>query len=336
MPESTLTLAQQLALCQQVARLVRSELPIAGELSRLNAEATGKHAVTARGVDGQLTAGKSLAGAIAADSSRASRQLTACIVIGEKAGGLATSLEAWTEMHLACARYRKTLHAALIYPGLLIVVTLASLTYVIWQLIPEYRAAYEQFSVALPVWVEWLVAVREQLGWVLCGMLLLAVAPLIVWYWHRHSLDAAGLPRDMPQRLQAQALSTAILKLGIDSGQPLATLVPWSVQASCGNPLAAEGSFAKVQQQQRVPQLASETSMLVGALHAGLLTADETSRHLAEVAQTLRQQADARAARAARWLPMLVALTIGGLTILTYVFLIYLPWIWLLRRIIEP
>ncbi len=335
MPESTLSLAEQLALCQQVSRLVRSKLPIAGELSRLAVETAENQVAVAVEVDEQLASGKSLSESIASDASRNSQMLSACISVGEKSGKLDQTLEAWTEMHLACARYSKTLRAALVYPTLLIAVTLVSLGYVIWQLIPEYRAAYAQFQADLPTWLVWLVWIREQLGFLLFGLLLLAMAPLVGWYWRRQSYDPSGLPRDVPRRLRAQVLSTEIVKCGIDGGLPLTQLVPWSVQASGGGVSAAEHSFDLVRQQKRVPQMARETSMLVASLYAGLLTPTETTQHLSQVADALRQQADDRATSAARWLPMLVALTVGGLTILTYVFLVYLPWVLLLLRIVE-
>lgn len=335
MPQQALTLADQLAICQQVSRLVRSKLPIAGELSQWASGATDQPIAAAATIDQQMLAGKSLAESIASDPSRDSRMLSACISIGQPIGKLAQTLEAWTEMHLACSRYSKSLRAALVYPTLLIVVTLASLGYVIWHLIPEYRATFAQFHVDLPMWLQWLIWLREQLGFLLFGLLCLALAPLAWWYWRRRRYDAHELPRDVPRRLRIQVLSAELLKCGIDGGLPLTELVPWSVQASGGSSDAVDHAFDLVRDQKRVPQLAHESSLLVASLHAGLLTAQEVADHLAQVADALRQQADDRAARAAHWLPMMVALTVGGLTILTYVFLIYVPWVLLLLRIVE-
>ena len=79
-----------------------------------------------------------------------------------------------------------------------------------------------------------------------------------------------------------------------------------------------------------------ETSLLLASLHAGIVSPAEAERDLLCVAQHLHERAEALAARATRWLPMLVALSVGFLTILTYVFLIYLPWILLLQRVVEP
>ena len=62
----------------------------------------------------------------------------------------------------------------------------------------------------------------------------------------------------------------------------------------------------------------------------------ETSQHLSSLAHLQRHQADQISLRQARWLPMLVALVVGLLTIMTYVFLIYLPWLLLLKQIALP
>lgn len=322
MPESPLPLAQQLALCQQLARAVRSQLPIADETSIDR-------------VQQQLAAGKSLEETLAGDASPASRSLAACIHIGQQSGRLADALEAWTETQLAKLSYHRALRGALVYPLLLIAVALLSLGYVFWQLIPEYRVTYALVAGDLPVWLQWLDMLRKHVAWLMGGLLLLAYAPLLVWWWYARSSRRDGVPRDRTGRLRGQALAARLLHIGIEGGVPLTQLATSSVQATGATPAAASAAFGYLQQQMRIPQLSREASMLLAALHAGLLPAAEATRHLELVAETLGQQADDQAARAVRWVPTLVALSIGGLTLLTYVLLIYGPWILLLRRIIQ-
>jgi type II secretory pathway component PulF len=335
MGDSQLTLAQQLAVCQQVARLVRAKLPISGELARLADDASHPMVASARAVDQRLTAGQSLAQALASDDSRNSRILAACIEIGEQSGHLDQALEYWTAMHLASSRCAKSLRAAMVYPTLLIAITLLSLGYVIWQVIPEYRATYALFSSDLPSWLELLVAFRDQLGLLMLGMLLIILAPIVVWRQRRTGVDRFGLPRQPADRLRFQALATELAAMGISSQMPLKQLIELSVLASGGSRSAADESFELIQQQRRVPQLALETSLLFASLHAGIVSAQEAVHNLTCVAQHLRQHADLLAERTVRWLPMLVALSVGFLTVLAYVFLIYLPWILLLQRMLQ-
>ncbi len=332
--DSRLTLKEQLALCQQVARLVRSRLPISGQLSQLSSDASSSLARTANSLDQQLAGGKSLRQALAGENSRDSRILAACIDAGEQSGRLDEMLDHWMEMHLDLDRYSRLVRSALLYPALLIAITLCSLGYVFWRLIPEYRTTYAMFNVDLPTWLAHLVNLRERMGVLVLLLFALLVLPLAIWFLRRRKLDASGLPREIASRLRVQSLATQLLQTSVASGLPLSQSIPLSVLASGGDPSSAERSFDLVRQQTAIPQLARETFMLLASLHAGLVSQPEASEHLATVASYLRQQAAARAAREARWLPMLVALIVGGLTIVTYVTLIYLPWILLLQSIV--
>lgn len=335
MSDSSIQLKHQLALCQQVARLVRGRLPIAGQLAQLSLDAPAEQASVAQQVDRQLEAGASLKAALASDPSRDSQALAACIEVGERSGKLASTLEAWTEMHLARSRYAQALRGALVYPCLLIGVTVVSLGYILWKLIPEYRDTYAQYQTTPPIWLEWLVGVREQLGWWIVLLIVLALTPLVVWFVHRGRFGRDGLPRDRAKRLRVQALGTEIIQLGVTAGIPLSELLAHGVRASGGSQQAADQAFGLLQQQQLIPQLSRETSLLLSSLYAGVLTPAETSQYLKQSAEGLQQQADDRAAAMVHWLPMLIALTVGAITIGTYVLLIYLPWILLLERIVE-
>lgn len=334
MARAPLTLAQQLVLCQQVARLVRSRLPISGELAKLAEGAAGADGQAARVVDQQVAQGKSLVEAMAADDSRNSRMLAACIEVGQRTGCLEQTLEAWTAMHFARSRYAKRLRAAMVYPVLLIMVTLLSLGYVIWRLIPEYRSTYVQFGEQLPLWLEWIVSAREQLGPLLLVLFVLIILPLGVWYWRRRSYDASGLPREVPQRLTVQGLVGQLLSVGVKHGLPLNELLPFSVLAGGGSRADAQRAFSQLQQRQPIPGLAPHATLLLAALYGGVTEQAEASQLLEEAADHLRQQAEDRAQQNERWLPMLVAISVGLLTILTYVFLIYLPWIALMQRLV--
>ena len=85
-----------------------------------------------------------------------------------------------------------------------------------------------------------------------------------------------------------------------------------------------------------IEPLGRESSMLLALLHTGVMDRTEASQNLATLGQHLQQQADQIAQRQVRWLPMMIALVVGLLTILTYVFLIYLPWLLLLKQIVQP
>lgn len=328
-------LSAQLALCQQVARLARARLPIAGELSK-QMQSSEKLRLSAAALDEQLQSGKSLTQALAADNSRDSRILSACIQAGEISGRLDRTLEAWTSMHMANSRSTKALRAAMLYPLMLIAVTVASLGFVTYVLIPEYKKTYELFDRSMPFWLKAITQVRENMGWLLILVAVMALAPLVIWAIRRRQFDAMGLPIDRAPRLRLQGLASELASHMIDSSLPLIQILPLSVAATGADDKRSSTAFEKLQNSRMIEPLGRESTMLLSLLHAGVMDRSEVSRNLAALGEHLKQSADQIAQRQVRWLPMMIALVVGLLTILTYVGLIYLPWLLLLKQIIAP
>jgi len=328
-------LSAQLALCKQVARLARARLPIAGELSK-QMQSSEKLRQSASALDEQLQSGKSLTQALAADNSRDSRILSACIQAGEISGRLDRTLEAWTSMHMANSRSTKSLLAAMLYPLMLIAVTVSSLGYVTYYLIPEYKNTYELFDRSVPLWLDLIVRVREHFWWLVMILAVLAIAPLVIWAIRRRQFDAIGLPVDRAPRLRLQGLASELASHMIDSSTPLMQIVPLSVAATGADEKRSSTAFETLQNRTMIEPLGRESTLLLALLHTGVMDRTEASQNLATLGQHLQQQADQVAQRQVRWLPMMIALVVGALTILTYVFLIYLPWLLLLKQIIDP
>lgn len=327
---------QRIAVCQQVAKLVRAKLPIAGKLGDFAADSSSDVRELAKQIDDGAAEGKSLANLLAPDDSVDSRTLRACIEAGERTNELDATLQSWSGMHIANNQSTKRLRSAMLYPAMLIVVTVVSLGLVIWKLVPQYRATYELFEYELPDWLAAIVWVREQFGPFAILLALLLLLPLIVWFLRRRGLDSDGLPKEKSRRLRQQALGAELASILVGGQVPLNSVVLISTQATGAQSNDIDYAFERIQKRDTAVPHARESSMLLSTLHAGLITSEEAEENLLEVASHLRQSADLHSRSQARWLPMLVALTVGLLTIATYVFLIYLPWVWLLRKIVEP
>ena len=333
MTPTRLQLPERLALCQQVARLARARLPISGELSK-QMQSSKKLRQSASALDQQLHSGKSLTQALAGDNSRDSRILSACIQAGEVSGRLDRTLEAWTSMHMANSRSTKSLRAAMLYPLMLIAVTLVSLGYVTYSLIPEYKKTYELFDRGMPLWLDLISRVREHFWWLVIVLAVLSVAPLIIWAIRRRQFDSMGLPIDRAPRLRLQGLASELASHMIDSSTPLMQVVPLSVAATGADSHSSSTAFERLQKRDMIEPLGRESTLLLALLHAGVMDRSEASVNLATLGQFLQQQADQISQRQVRWLPMMIALVVGLITILTYVFLIYLPWLLLLKQMI--
>ena len=334
MNQPQLQLSERLAICQQIARLTRSRLPISGELAR-NIRAAKFHK-TAQQVDEQLMSGKSLSQVLASDDARDSRILSACIEAGETSGQLDRTLEAWTAMHLANSQASSSLRTAMLYPLLLIAVTICSLGFVFWKLVPEYSATYALFDRQLPSWLVVLSQLHAYAWWIIGALAVMAVAPLLIWAVRRRRLDSIGMPLDRARRLRLQGLAAELSSLLIANQTPLMKAVPLSVAATGVAQSQVTNSFAKIQKREIIESLGRESTLLLSSLFAGVMDGKEASEHLATLAAHLQHQADQNSQRQVRWLPMLIALVVGLLTVLTYVFLIYLPWLLLLKQMINP
>ncbi len=336
MSQTPLNPRQQLALCQQIARLVHAKLPLVGELSRTAAECEPELAQAAQQVEDKLASGASLADALVGDQSRDSQILAACIQAGERSSTLDRTLQSWSEMYVANARSNRAMRTAMLYPCLLMLVTWLSLGFVIWKLIPEYRQTYVLFSQEMPGWLEAIVWVRERMGWLMILLLVLMFLPIFLWFWRRRGMDAQGIPRDPVQRLRLQSLAADLAGYLVAGGVPLTELVPLCTRAMHADQASVQTAFERLRNQQPVEPLPREVSMLLASLHAGLMKQENVAQQLHAVADHLRQSAELMATRNVRWAPMLVALIVGTLTILTYVLLIYLPWIALMTKIVTP
>ncbi len=331
-----LSLEDRLAVCEQVARLVKAQLPIAGELSKIANGMSGSSAELAKSVDSELAQGKQLSDILAGDASSESRVLAACITAGEASDCLDHALHCWSSMHLANQRATQRLRSAMVYPTALIFITVASLVYVIWSLIPEYRVTYALFDQDLPAWLSAIVWLRDRVGFVLLAIVLLASLIAALWTWRKQRNKTHSTSHGSAADLRLQALASEVAAMMLKAQVALNRTSHTSAAAAGGTEEEIENAFEKIRNQKPAHPLNRESSMLMSALHAGLIPVAEVAQELLHLASHFRESADIESARRARWLPMLVALCVGTVTILTYACLIYLPWIWLLQKIVSP
>lgn len=336
MNSKPLTLQEQITVCQQVARLVHARLPLASHLSEhaQGYEAAGKK--VAERVEAKISDGQSLSDAIAQDDSLESRVLAACIQAGEQSDSLDHTLKNWAAMHIENSRSSKAFATAMLYPMLLVVIVVLSIGFLIWQLVPEYKTTYLLYENELPAWLETLLAVRSNFAFVVIGMLLVTLVPPIMLWWRARGYQPSGLPRSQSAADRQQALGCDLAATLFERQLPLDLVARYSALACGASTDTAEQAFEKTRNQEEIEPLPVELSAVLSSVHGGALSALEASKALRDVAGHLRDSAHNHSVRRARWLPMLVALCVGLVTVLTYTFLIYLPWIWLMQEISAP
>lgn len=336
MAHQKLSLQQQLALCQQIALLTKAKLPLESQLARIAGQQSSSVAQAAKQVEQQLVQGKSLVDSLAADSSASSRTLAACIEAGQASNQLDSTLERWTAMHIANAQSSKRLAAAMLYPAILVVIMLISIGMTAWHLIPDIRDTYVLFQQDLPSWLNLLVKLHENIGWLVFLICLATVSPLVIFFWRRRGSNKQGLPKLPQKRLRLQALGTRLASIQLSASRPLSEIVPRCVLAMGAEKQQAEQSFELLQARLPLNPLPPETSMLLGSLHGGIIDRERAVQLLNVLSDQLDYQAEMISLRDSRWLPMLVALIVLFVTLAAYGLLVYLPWIQLMYRIGQP
>jgi hypothetical protein len=79
--------------------------------------------------------------------------------------------------------------------------------------------------------------------------------------------------------------------------------------------------------------LPAEASMLLGALHGGIVERSRAVELLDTISDQLDYRAELKSLRDARWIPMLIAIIVFLVTLAAYAALVYLPWIQLMYNI---
>jgi Type II secretion system (T2SS), protein F len=334
MLDQKLSLQQQLMLCQQIALLTRTNLPLEHQLSQIAGQSKGNLAEAARHVGARLESGVPLVDSLVSDGdSSANRTLAACIQAGQSSNQLDQSLERWTSMHLSNSRSTKRFTSAMVYPFLLIVIMFVSIGLSAWTLIPEIRDTYLLFNQGLPGWLKLIVQLRENFYVVLIVMALLTLVPLAIWSYRRRGLDNSGIPKSLEKRLRLQALATRLASLQLSASRPLSEIVPLCLSAVGAEKKRSEHSFQDLQARRPLDPLPAETSMLLGALHGGMVERDRAVELLNTISDQLDYRAELKSLRDARWIPMLIAIIVFLVTMAAYATLVYLPWIQLMYKI---
>ena len=336
--DTSLSLSQQLELSRELARLVRARLPLETALAQLSREDQSDRGRAATEVNEQLTSGKPLAQALASGASRSSQMLAAAIELGQSHGRLDEALESWTSLYASLGRMQQRLLVASVYPILLMLLTIVSLTLTAWHLIPHYENAFLILADEPPVWLGALSWVKRHLVLLVAALVLAVCTPLIAWWLRRRGVTSSGVYRDKASRAYLHAHVARLALVAVRSGQAIVDLLPM-LERAAGLPLkVAEsrlGASALERSRLSGVLLGRETTMILSSLESGLLSPEKGETLLESVATQTKRYADEQADRQTRWLPIFVALIVGTVTVLTYVALIYGPWVILFYEIVD-
>ncbi|MPY88151.1 MAG: type II secretion system F family protein [Luteitalea sp.] len=171
---------------QELATLLKAGMPLVQSLDILRRNvpnATFKAVLD--DVYERVRSGTSLSEAFDAQSGLFSPIYTASLLAGERSGGLEQVLRRYvTYVKVLGAVRRKTL-SALVYPGILLVLSLLVVTFIIVWVVPQFSAFYSSFDAELPLVTRMMIglstAIRERLFLLVALVVLVAVLVRLWW-----------------------------------------------------------------------------------------------------------------------------------------------------------
>lgn len=208
-----------------VKTLLRSGMPITEAISILleDAEDTALNRALER-VSADIKEGVSLSAALSRHPDIFPQIYVKTIVAGEKAGALENILGRLSDYFTRSIAIRRKIVAALIYPSILLLVSVAAVSYMMVAVVPEFVGLFNSLGVELPWYTQVLLAVSGFIGdwfWYLIFVAALSVSTVVVYSRNpqgRKIIDAyklkipliRDLERDFAFSQYARTLSTMV------------------------------------------------------------------------------------------------------------------------------
>lgn len=152
------------------------------------------------------------------------------IVAGEKSGALENILQRLTEYFVSTMNIRRKIIAALIYPVILLVVSLLAVSYMVVAVVPEFSGLFSSLGVPLPLPTRILLGTSDFLGewfWLIIFAGILAASALYSYYKSpqgRRSVDSLKLSlpvvRDLENNYALSQFSRTLSTM-VEGGIPL-------------------------------------------------------------------------------------------------------------------
>ncbi len=170
---------------QELATLLKAGMPLVQSLDILRRRVNQPLFKTVLDdVHERVRGGSALSEAFDAHGTLFPGVYTASLMAGEKSGNLEQVIRRYVSYVKVVSNVRRKTISALVYPAILLVLSLVVVTIIILKVVPEFAAFYAMEQHELPLSTRALVAVSDfALGYL--GMLVLAIVTAVaaVWLW---------------------------------------------------------------------------------------------------------------------------------------------------------
>jgi type IV pilus assembly protein PilC len=234
-----------LILNQQFNTLVKAGLPILRALDLLADRAASQklRPILSRLRD-RVREGKSLSEAVA-EAGVFSKVYSTAILAGEKSGNLSGVLDYYIAYQRVSTGVKKKIVATLVYPTILVAVSILILTYIVTEVIPKFAMLYRDLNVDLPTPTQILIAVTvDYRFYVLAGVAALFLAALGVYLWSRTEDGGAVIDR---LKFRLPVIGDTLLKFQVAQfSRTLSTLLAGGTPLVAGLQTASDALASKL------------------------------------------------------------------------------------------
>jgi type IV pilus assembly protein PilC len=258
-----------LILNQQFNTLIKAGLPILRALDLLADRASSpKLRPVITQIRDRVREGKSLSEAVT-EAGVFSKVYSTAILAGEKSGNLSGVLDYYIAYQKVSTGVRKKILATLMYPALLVVVSIVIVTYLVAAVIPKFALLYRDLNVDLPTPTKVLIALTVDYRYLFIlgvfGLVLIAVA---VFFWSRTEEGGVAFDR---LKFRVPIVGDTLLKFQVAQfSRTLSTLLTGGTPLVAGLQTASDAISSKLVRGtvMQATQMVREGESLSGALAA--------------------------------------------------------------------
>jgi type IV pilus assembly protein PilC len=182
---------------QELATLLKAGMPLVQSLDILRRRVS--NALLKSVLDDvyeRVRAGSSLSEAFEAHGSMFPGVYTASLLAGEKSGSLEQVLRRYVSYVKVVATVKRKTVSALVYPVILLLLSLVVVSIIVLKVVPEFNAFYEQFGQELPLSTRIIVGVSSFVRAYAVLLILTVVAAVGgVWLWLKEPAQRARFDR---------------------------------------------------------------------------------------------------------------------------------------------
>jgi type II secretory pathway component PulF len=342
------TLADLIALSEEMAALVRSGVPLERGLLNRGQDIPGQLGRTTRRLAQCLERGEDLPQALAGEEGAFPRVYHVVVQAGLKSGRLPVALEGLATAARRLSDLRRALGLAVVYPLAVLLLAYGLFVFFATKLAPQFQQAYEGFNFDRHPLLDGLAWLGESAAW--WGPVLPVLLLLFGLIWWRQSGQAmlvnptrvAGLLGWVPWVgkllvYSRGAMFAEVLALLLEHGLPLDEALLLAGEAS-GDP-DTTASTTRLAEAIRNGQPLEQHVTTLPPMLAWLLATQQQQAALVTAARHAADgyswQAAHQAEKVRLLFPVLATLFVAGLVSLLYALMLYVPWSHLLRGLAE-